>query len=284
MPGSRLTSIALEGFKGFERARVDLGGFTVVVGTNASGKSNLAEAFRFLHGIARGYSLEDIIDEKWSKAGELLWPGLRGATRDVAFAGLGSFAVEIGVSVDDGGKVDEYLYRVEVDVTDVGAAAFKSEKLLIGVDRDIVFAMDSSIDVPTVSQLFRFIQVRLGPGGLSNPASIHLVHDWACLHQLASLSAGIRGLDSASLSQINNYYYRLLPIIAQCKAVISAMASIRFLDLVPDAMKRPSVPGRRVLGVYGEHLSSVLQEICANPEKKAAIHEWLSELAPLAIV
>ena len=57
---SRLTQIVLEQFKGFADARASLGGFTVVVGTNASGKSNLRDALRFLHGIARGYTLAEI--------------------------------------------------------------------------------------------------------------------------------------------------------------------------------------------------------------------------------
>ena len=51
------TSLRLERFKNFKDAELKLGPFTVLIGANASGKSNIRDAFRFLHGIARGYSL-----------------------------------------------------------------------------------------------------------------------------------------------------------------------------------------------------------------------------------
>ncbi len=59
-----INSLRLQGFKSFRDATLTLGPLTVIVGTNASGKSNLRDAFRFLHGIARYYSLSDIVGEK----------------------------------------------------------------------------------------------------------------------------------------------------------------------------------------------------------------------------
>ncbi len=57
--------LTLENFKNFKQAELTLGPFTVLVGANATGKSNLREAFRFLHGVGRGYTLPEIIGEKW---------------------------------------------------------------------------------------------------------------------------------------------------------------------------------------------------------------------------
>ena len=45
-------SLRLERFKNFKDATLELGPFTVLIGSNASGKSNIRDAFRFLHGIA----------------------------------------------------------------------------------------------------------------------------------------------------------------------------------------------------------------------------------------
>jgi AAA15 family ATPase/GTPase len=53
-------SLQLTNFKNFQATALSLGKFTLLVGTNASGKSNLRDAFRFLHGIERGYSLAEI--------------------------------------------------------------------------------------------------------------------------------------------------------------------------------------------------------------------------------
>ncbi len=72
------TSLRLERFKNFKDAELKLGPFTVLIGANASGKSNIRDAFRFLHGIARGYSLAEIIGEKYGEGGERVWTGIRG--------------------------------------------------------------------------------------------------------------------------------------------------------------------------------------------------------------
>ena len=71
-----MNRLRLENFKNFKNATLELGPLTVLVGTNASGKSNLRDAFRFLHGIARGYSLAEIIGEKWIEGGVLQWSGM----------------------------------------------------------------------------------------------------------------------------------------------------------------------------------------------------------------
>ena len=52
-----ITSLRLVDFKNFADETLRVGPFTVIVGANASGKSNIRDAFRFLHGIGRGYAL-----------------------------------------------------------------------------------------------------------------------------------------------------------------------------------------------------------------------------------
>jgi predicted ATPase len=96
-----LKSISLESFKSFREATLPLGPFTLLVGTNASGKSNLRDAFRFLHGIGRGYSLAEIIGEKWGEGGELQWKGIRGGMREVAFSGAKRFSVSVRLTLPD---------------------------------------------------------------------------------------------------------------------------------------------------------------------------------------
>ena len=69
--------------------------------------------------------------------------------------------------------------------------------------------------------------------------------------------------------------------------LFSAMATsvaflrMRFLDLSPEQMKVPSFPGSKVLGESGENLPSVLQDICADPQRKKVLAAWLRELTPM---
>ncbi len=45
-----ILNVRLRDFKNVRQAKLRLGPFTLLVGTNASGKSNLRDACRFLHG------------------------------------------------------------------------------------------------------------------------------------------------------------------------------------------------------------------------------------------
>src|SRR5260370_38281632 len=87
--------LRLQRFKNFRDATLTLGNFTLLVGMNAAGKSNLQDALRFLHGIGRGYTLTEIISEKWIEGGVLQWSGIRGGVREIAFCNTRTFAVEM---------------------------------------------------------------------------------------------------------------------------------------------------------------------------------------------
>ena len=74
-----ITSIRLVNFKNFADETLRVGPFTVIVDANASGKSNIRDAFRFLHGIGRGFTLAEILGGK-SEAG---WKQIRGAANEI---------------------------------------------------------------------------------------------------------------------------------------------------------------------------------------------------------
>ena len=121
-----IESIRLERFKNFRDATLTLGPLTVVVGTNASGKSNLRDAFRFIHGIARGYSLAEVIGEKYVEGERLQWKGIRGGTRETAMYGATSFAIETTIAPQITGNRTELFnsgagqqkHRIEVSLGD----------------------------------------------------------------------------------------------------------------------------------------------------------------------
>ena len=73
-----ITSLRLGNFKNFADETLRVGPFTVIVGANASGKSNIRDAFRFLHGIGRGYTLAEIIGGNTALAARSEWAGIRG--------------------------------------------------------------------------------------------------------------------------------------------------------------------------------------------------------------
>ncbi len=78
-----ITSLRLKNFKNFADETLKLGPFTVIVGANASGKSNIRDAFRFLHGIGRGYTLAEAIGGKVGAGGQIEWEAIRGAPNEI---------------------------------------------------------------------------------------------------------------------------------------------------------------------------------------------------------
>ena len=83
-----ITSLRLVDFKNFADETLRVGPFTVIVGANASGKSNIRDAFRFLHGIGRGYTLAETLGGRWGPGGQVQWQSVRGAPNEVDLARL----------------------------------------------------------------------------------------------------------------------------------------------------------------------------------------------------
>ena len=243
-----LRKLTLERFKSFERAEMEFGPLTFIVGPNASGKSNIREALRFLHGISRGYSLAEIIGEKWGEGGVLQWRGIRGGLRELAFNGANTFAlkVEFNLLLDE--AVSNAIYRIDVDLgsTNLGPRVLK-ERLDAGGRR----LLDGRLSARGVYRVDVNDAVRM---------------------ELPSNRPALAG----TIDVLNN--------VVRSTSVTNPFASMRFLDLNPDAMRLPSVPGQVVLGDRGENLSSVLQAICADEAKKRALLGWMRELTPMDVV
>ncbi|NJM06079.1 ATP-binding protein [Candidatus Gracilibacteria bacterium] len=86
-----------------------------------------------------------------------------------------------------------------------------------------------------------------------------------------------------ALSQIAESTNTMVPVQVRqyAQALLAELASMRFLDLHPDAMRQPSFPGQLTLGDRGENLSSVLQAICIDPQRRETLVGWLQALTPM---
>ena len=117
-----ITSIRLVNFKNFADETLRVGPFTVIVGANASGKSNIRDAFRFLHGIGRGYTLAEILGGKSGAD----WKTIRGAANEIVQFGQSGFSIEVGIQLEDA----DLSYLVEVGCQEEdGGFRFAREKL-----------------------------------------------------------------------------------------------------------------------------------------------------------
>ena len=270
-----LTKLCLTNFKGFKEAELTLGSLTLLVGTNASGKSNIRDAFRFLHGIALGYKIADIIGERYGEGGVLQWSGIRGGTKSLAFQGAETFTLEASFSFNKENTKIEVNYTIEINLGITSGSSnavvspyVVSEKLYLSGHKTRIFEAEVSdskdfLNITTVNPFLSFDNTfQKYVFSSKKPAIINF-------YDVVLRDMEFKGdEDEGPLSRV-------------VSTTLNNLRALKFLDLEPERIRQPSFPGQNVLGDRGENLSSVLFEICQDPQRKEALLEWVQELTPM---
>lgn len=259
-----ITGIRLRDFKNFRDTRLSVGRFTVIVGTNASGKSNIRDAFRFLHGIGRGYTLPDIIGGKYGVGGQVEWPQMRGAANEIVRFQKIRFDITVDFSAED--CVGQYSIGVARDPTSRGG--FKVVSEILSKNQKVIFdTRAASIIGPNARQVIaRSETLTIANRRTTFPSPDLVQSDQPALSQLQNFSKGFPHQRAA-----------------WADGLMGQLAGIRFLDLVPEQMRRPAFPGQNVLGDSGENLPTVLQAICTDTARKSVLMDWIRELTPMDV-
>ena len=250
-----ITSIRLVNFKNFADETLRVGPFTIIVGANASGKSNIRDAFRFLHGIGRGYKLAEILGGKYGGGGQVEWRPIRGAANEIIRFGQFLFSLEIGFNLNG----IELHYSIEVSSLSERNNPQRIDKFW--VLREQLMSGTTSV----------FHSYGSGAGleiGTSEKSDINLDPEQPALTQLSPISQELE--------------FRF-PGDQDVAELHSIFANMRFLEPSPDQMREPGFPGANILGDSGENLSTVLEEICNDPKRREILASWVHELTPMDI-
>jgi predicted ATPase len=264
-----ITKLKLTNFKNFKEAEINFGPVSILVGTNATGKSNVRDAFRFLHGIARGYTLAEIIGEKYGE-----WNGIRGGTREICFYGEQTFSVGVEFAPKNGGpsSMTPYGYEIEVSCGSNGSAPkvvrerLYHEGTMVYDFHPDSFPQDQNDPLRLKSGLE---WAKIGPKLLANKPLLRQVNE---------------KMVEAFVEAPGNILVQPFSILmGAVKATLQELDSIRFIDFSPELMRKSSIPGQLILSDRGDNLSSVLQAICEKPELKHARANWVQELTPMDV-
>ena len=259
-----IKSLRLVDFKNFADVTLRMGPFTVVVGANASGKSNLRDALRFLHGIGRGYTLPDIIGGKYGVGGQVEWEQIRGTAKEIVRFGERRFTLSCGLALDD--TTVNYLIVIQVDEAGSGSFRVIAERLV--VDKCLIYTSHPGVPDPVHAQDDdTHLLLRMGKTGEQRKYG----------HRVA-----VRP-DQPALTQIGEHKHIVRPHKNWVSRVTQGLAGMRFLDLSPERMRQPAFPGQTVLGDRGENLSTVLKEICTDEQRKRTLAEWTRALTPMDV-
>ena len=268
-----ITSIRLVNFKNFADETLGVGPFTVIVGANASGKSNIRDAFRFLHGIGRGYTLAEIIGGKYGPGSQRVWEPIRGAANEIVQFGQSGFAIEVGIQLEDA----DLCYLIEV--------GYERESNEFRITREKLTGRIK----PGSAKGHQSFTVNSNPDRADSPPEPR--DNYPLLYRsFLSIREGDttfkKEFDSMletmgepiSIAQPTKEF--LDPYILQTMAIFAGM---RFLELSPERMREPALPGHTVLGDSGENLAVVLEAICSDAERKDVLTSWLRELTPMDV-
>ena len=254
-----INTLRLNNFKNFADETLRVGPFTVIVGANASGKSNVRDAFRFLHGIARGYTLPDVIGGRYGAGGHVEWEQIRGTATEVVRFGESQFSLSCGMTLDETDV--HYMINIKVEPRSGRFNVFVEQLVVDG--SPIFTSVPGDPDHAQSDDRFRFLS--MGSTGTQRDTMIAIRPDQPTLTQIEELS------------QVERSHKKWASRVAQ------ALVGMRFLDLAPDRMRQPAFPGQTVLGDSGENLPTVLKEICADDQRKRTLAAWTQALTPMDV-
>ena len=239
-----LTSLRLVNFKNFADETLKLGPFTVIVGANASGKSNIRDAFRFLHGIGRGYTLAEVMGGKLGPGGYVEWEPIRGAPNEIVRLVTGHPAWTEEFTVEVEGDYDGALIRYSI------TAGFNPDS------SDGFRVFEERLEGDTESSSYR--------AGIDPARESRLISN-----RVKTLLTDFTDKDPLA-EELETHLH-------------SVTANMRFLDPSPARMREPSIPGATTLGDAGQNLPTVIESICADADRKQTLLSWFEELTPMDV-
>jgi predicted ATPase len=269
--------IVIENFKSFRRAELKLGHLNVLIGTNASGKSNFFDALRVLQGIGYGFTFDEILNGKPKSAASEVWDPIRGGSREAPFRLM---------NAEEGAEV----IRFSVDARD-----FKGIR---GSNATASYL----IELSAASLSVRQEELRYNGRVLF---STQTGTNWDKTNRIDEADIVARVFRPASEDQHDQLFNRQRPILKQIwinppraeKGIAEAslahviawgmstkLANIQRLD--PDGSVLRSYSQMQQIdrmGERGENFAALVKRICSDSDAKEAFLSWLQELRPAEV-
>ena len=268
-----ISRLKMVNFKNFKDETLYVGPFTVIAGANGSGKSNVRDAFRLLHGVGRGYVLADILGGKYGPGGEVVWHPIRGAFNEIVRFEKRDFSLDVsfGELIDDY-ALSSYGLTIGADQIEPTEFLVKQEFLhnlpAVKSGSDYVYTSHPSSNQPVKRQ------------GDENHLLIRMAKNQS--QRKLGHKVAVRP-NQPALTQLAEHKHVLYNHKRAAQDAIETLADMRFLDLSPERMRQPSFPGQYLLGDSGEHLPTVLKAIWGDARRRQTLRDWLRELTPMDV-
>jgi hypothetical protein len=251
-----LKALVLKNWKSFgagPRRELRLSPLTLLVGPNASGKSNALDALRFLQGAALDFPLSDVLRGRYEGQREV-WPPIRGGIVEAPHAGAAEF--ELSTSWQFG--ADPLTH--DVSVACPGDVYLSSEKLA---------RQGGYYEYDTHAGALKGAVGRIEGGGIRVALRAR---------GKGNSATAIYSSHRLLLGQIEARDRVVPEVLTHAHQVRTALREAIFLDIRPSLMRdyRPENGGQ--LGVSGENISPVLYAL-KDDQRFSDVVDWLKELS-----
>ena len=244
-----------ENFKGFQKAELFLEDISILIGANASGKSNAIEGIEILSEIATGKELVTILDG--SRNTESF---VRGGSKGCCRFRSSSFGLGCLVDLD---AQNDLLYKIKIKVGE--RVYVGSESLSIVPNGSMVSTGNSIFSTRPVKDPAKTeIQAAIRNSRPGSGLEITCLRDTAVLYQLKNQPS-----DEDSVMAENVRYINL---------ILDALRSIFVLSPNPDVMGGYCRISDSVLKRDGSNLSAALFALCEDPGKKEILLNIIRKL------
>lgn len=256
--------LVVENFKSLRRVDLKLGRFNLLIGANASGKSNFLDALRVLQGIGHGFAVDEIFDGKPKSATGAAWSGIRGGSTGACFAGKPHETAnqdarpartneEVKIEAY-GGKMHLFWWFSTTLIPRGGRVAREHFRcrILGRVRRELDPGYDAESRLRYLSR---------GPGG---PPDVPF---------------------DATRSAIRRFAGRELQVQKEHSDAASSVAALfaNVQHVAPDPERLRGYSDARLvqrMGDHGENFAALVQTIGQDAEAKDAYLSWLQQLRP----
>lgn len=246
-----LTEIHFGNFKSYQKESLPLAPLTLMIGANASGKSNAIEAFRFLCWLAQGQKL-DVLRHQVQDSEQVV----RGNVRDLGYLGATGFS--LGCATDD---ADWNRLDIELSLRD-DELHINQETIKSPAENWPLYRVEQVSE--GLTNTIRVAYNNFARGG--KKPQISCTDQIAILNQLASSALFEAGHKKAQ---------EVIPAVTG--RFRDLLANTLFLDPVPSRMRDGSYPDKRLKGDCS-NLSGVLYRLCQDQANKTSVIEFIRSL------
>lgn len=247
-----IKSISVSNFKSFKEATLKLTQLTMMIGPNASGKSNALEAFRLLSMLAKGQRLDDISRQTASPHSEL-----RGRVQDLFLLENEDMTLSCVIELQ---RNQQFEIKIKLGMQN-GIMVLKAEQLSVLNPKHTLYSTLPATKPDTKELMVKCASLN------SAPTVIKCSNLLAVFYQL---------LDHTKLKNQDDSSQILIPEISTFFKDL--LDSILFLDPLPSAMRGYSFVNDNLLKNDASNLSSVLFDVCQLPEEKAMLLDLIKSL------